>query len=110
MNRIRAGDFRGADNGRHTQVAIAAPRRTDANILVGEADMQRILVCFGVDRDRLDPQLAARADHAKGNLSAVGDQDFLEHESWLSPVRCLLSGDLESARLYRKQPLAVLYW
>ena len=36
-------------------------------------------VCGRVDRDRLDPQLVQRADHAHGYLSAVGDEDAAEH-------------------------------
>ncbi len=44
MDRIGAGYFGGADDARHVQVAFAAPRGPYADVLVGEADVQRILV------------------------------------------------------------------
>ena len=41
--------------------------------------MEGFAVGFGEDRDRLDFQLAGRADDPEGDLPAVGDQDFPEH-------------------------------
>jgi hypothetical protein len=41
--------------------------------------VERVLVGFGVHRDGLDAELAARIDDAHRDLAAVGDQDFLEH-------------------------------
>ena len=79
MDRVGAGDLRGADDRRHAQVAVGAARRPDADVLVGEPDVQRVLVGLGVDRDRLDAELAAGADDAQRDLAAVGDQDLLEH-------------------------------
>ena len=79
MDRVGAGDLGGADDRRHVQVAVGAARRADADVLVGEADVQRVLVGLGVDGDGLDAQLAAGADHAQRDLAAVGDQDLLEH-------------------------------
>ena len=84
MNRVGAGDLGGAEDRRHAQVAVGAARRTDADVLVGEPHVQRVLVRLGVDGDGLDAQLAAGADDAQRDLSAVGDQDFLEHAE---PVR-----------------------
>ena len=49
--------------------------------VVGHAHVQRRAVGFGVDGDGLDAELAAGADHAHGDLAAVGDQDFLEHRA-----------------------------
>ena len=37
---VGAGDFRRGDHSRHVQVAVGAPRRADADVLVGEAAMQ----------------------------------------------------------------------
>ena len=79
MNRVGAGDLGGADHRRHVQVAVGAARRTDADVLVGEPDVQRVLVRLGVDGHGLDAELAAREDDAHGDLAAVRDQDFLEH-------------------------------
>ena len=79
MDRVGAGDFGGADDRRHVQIAVGAARRADADVLVGKAHVQRVLVGFRIHRDGLDAELAAREDHAQRDLSAVGDQDFLEH-------------------------------
>ena len=60
MDGVGAGDFGGADHGRHVQVAVGAARRADADVLVGEPDVQRVLVGLGVDGHGLDAELAAR--------------------------------------------------
>jgi hypothetical protein len=39
-----------------------------------------VAVEVGVDGDRLDTELLTGADDPHGDLSAVGDQDFLEHQ------------------------------
>jgi hypothetical protein len=80
VNRVGAGDLGGADDRRHVQVAVGAARRPDADVLVREADVQRVLVGLRIDSDGLDAELAARDDHAKGNLAAVRNQDLLEHQ------------------------------
>ena len=83
MQRVGAGDLGGADDRRDVQVAVAAARRADADVLIGEAHVQRVLVGLRVDGHGLDAQLAAREDHAQRDLSTIGDQDFLEHAvSW----------------------------
>jgi hypothetical protein len=41
--------------------------------------MARVLVRFGVHRDRLDAHPAGGLDDPAGNLAAIGNQDFFEH-------------------------------
>ena len=41
--------------------------------------MQRIPVGLGVDSDRGDAQFLARVDHAQGDFTTVGDEDFSKH-------------------------------
>ena len=77
----------------HVEIAVGASRRADADVFVGKPHVQRVLVGFRVDRDGLDPELAAGEDHPQRDLAAVGDQDLLEHQ--LQPDR--------------EQPLAVLH-
>ena len=79
VNRVGAGDLGRADHRRHVQVAVGAPRRADADVLVGKAAVQRVLVGLGEDRHRLDAELAAREDDAQRDFAAVRDQDLLEH-------------------------------
>ena len=83
VDRIGAGNFRGADDGRHVQVAVGAARRADAHVLIGKPHVQGILVGLRVDGDRLDTELAAGDDDPHRNLAAVGNQNFLKHRSVL---------------------------
>jgi hypothetical protein len=81
---VGRGDFCRADDRGDVEVALARRRGPDAHGLVGEAHVERAGVGLGVDCDGLDPQLAARALDAQRDLSAVGDQDLLEHGCLLS--------------------------
>ena len=47
---------------------------------VGHLDMHGIAIGIGIDRDGGNPHLARRLDHAAGDLAAIGDQDFREHQ------------------------------
>jgi hypothetical protein len=60
-----------------------APRRggrPDADRLVGVEHVPRVTVRFRVDGDALDPEPGERALDPTGDLAAIGDQYFLEHE------------------------------
>ena len=58
------------------EVALGRRRVADADRLVGELQVRGVAVGGGVDDDRLDAHLAAGADDAQGDLTAVGDQDL----------------------------------
>ncbi len=79
MDRVHVGDFGGADHLRDIQVAFAGARRPDAHGFVGEAHVQRVAVRLRVNRDRGDAQLLARIDHAQGDFTAIGYEDFSKH-------------------------------
>ncbi len=81
MDRIRAGDFGRADHRRHVQIAVGAARRTDADVLVGELDVQLVLVRLRVDGNGLDAELTAGVDDPQRHLAAIRDENFLEHGS-----------------------------
>ena len=51
--------------------------------LVGLEAVQRELVLLGPDRDRLDAELVGGAEHADGDLGAVGDEDLGDGQSGL---------------------------
>ena len=68
----------GVDQRALVEIAVARGRFTDTDSLVCLAHVERVLVGRRVDGDRRDAQLAARADHTKSDLAAVGDQDLLE--------------------------------
>ncbi len=73
MNGIYIGNLCRADHLRNVEVALAAARRPDAYRLVGKANMERVTVCFGVNRDRGYPQFLAGADDPEGDLPAIRD-------------------------------------
>jgi hypothetical protein len=82
VNRVGARDLGGADDRGHVEIAVGAARGADADVFVGKPHVQRVLVGLRVDGDRLDAELPARRDDAQGDLAAVGDQDFLEHQAF----------------------------
>ncbi len=75
---IDVGDFGGADDGGHVQIAARALGRADADGLVGEAHVGAVAVGLGIDGDGLDSQFLAGADDANGNFAPVGDEDLLK--------------------------------
>ena len=76
MDRLRAGLPRDFDDRIAAQVRILRPRPADRPGLVGQAHVLRVGIGFGVHRDGADAELARGADHAAGDLAAVGDQDL----------------------------------
>jgi hypothetical protein len=76
---VGAGDFASGKQGRNIQVAVARRGRADAHALIGKAHMHRVLVGGGMHGDRRNAQLLARAQHAQGDLTAICDQNFVEH-------------------------------
>ena len=72
------------------QVAARRRRGADAHRLVGEAHVQRARVGLGVDGDRRDAELAARADDAQRDFAAVRDEDLLRNMVGSASAQCLL--------------------
>jgi hypothetical protein len=81
MDRLRAGFLRDVDDHVAAQVRLVRTWPADRPCLVGEADVLRVPIGFGVHRDAVDAEPAAGADHPAGDLAAIGDQDTLEHYS-----------------------------
>ena len=72
------------EDGLGVQVALCCGLSAEGVGLVGEAHVQRVAIELAVHRDRLDAEIASRANDPDGDLPAVGDQDLGEHEcqSW----------------------------
>ena len=79
VDRVGAGDLRGGDDVGDAGGRAAAGRGPDADVVVGEADVERLAVGLAVDGHRLDPQLPAGPDDPQGDFPAVGDEDLLKH-------------------------------
>ena len=79
VDRVGARDLGGADDRRDVEVARARRRRTDADLLVGEADVQRVGVGGRVDGDRADPHLPTGTDDPQRDLAAVRYENLFKH-------------------------------
>ena len=79
MDRLRVGDFGGRDDRGHVEIAFRGRRGTDADRFVGHADVLEVAIDSGMNGDRADAERMARAQHAKRDLAAVGDDDLVEH-------------------------------
>ena len=75
MDSVGAGPLRGAD------VLLRVQVRRDLDGLVGDARMQRRPVVGRDDRDGRDPELAAGAKDADGDLAAVRYQELRDRHS-----------------------------
>ena len=80
MNRIHIRDFRRADDAIYLEVTFRTGGFADANGFVGHMHMHRIDIRFGINRHRADVQFLACADNSNRNFSAIGYEDFLEHD------------------------------
>ena len=81
MHRLGAGRLARVDDQLGLEVGFRRRRRPEPDALVGHLHMRRARVGVGIDRDGLDPHAPRGADHPARNLAAIGDQDFLEHQS-----------------------------
>jgi hypothetical protein len=75
MDRIGMAHVRSLEDPVDAQVTVAGRRRADRHGLIGVPDMRRVAIGLGKDRDRLQAQLPARAEHPPRDLPPIGDQD-----------------------------------
>jgi pyruvate carboxylase len=78
VHRLGAGRLAGVDDQLGLQIGFTRGWRTQPHCFVGQLHVRRARVGIGIDRDSLDAHAPRSADHPARNLSAVGDQDFLE--------------------------------
>jgi hypothetical protein len=86
MDGVGAGDLGGGDDARDVEIRFPRGRGPDADVVVGEADVERFAIGFGVDGDRLDTQFAAGSYNAQRNFAAIRDQYFLKQCCSLSVI------------------------
>ena len=79
MDRIGARDRRGGEDGRDVEIARARRGRPDADALIGEPHMHRVVIGGRMDGDRADTHLAASAMNAESDLAAIGDEHLFKH-------------------------------
>jgi hypothetical protein len=79
MHRLRPAGARNLQDALLTQIALGGGRRADAPGLVRHAHVAGVGIRFGVHRDRAHAQTARRLRDATGDLSAVRDEQGVEH-------------------------------
>src|SRR5262249_53906437 len=77
MNGLRSARARRAEYRVDVEITL------DAQRLVGRLYVQRVAVGIGIHSHRAHAQAPSRTHDAAGDLAAVGDQDFLEHQAAL---------------------------
>src|SRR5262249_17910992 len=63
----------------NVQIAVACGRRSNADTLIRQTNMHGVGVGGGMHGDRRNAELLAGAQHPQRDLSAIGDEDFIEH-------------------------------
>ena len=64
MDSVNVSDFSGGDDGGDVEIAVGGARRADADGFVGEAYVERITICFAINGDGTNSELAAGVEHA----------------------------------------------
>ena len=92
MNRIGLGLARDADHLVDAEIGLhrLEPAAHQVAFVRLEA-MQGEAVLVGIERHGADAELAGRAQHADGDLAAVGDQQFVERPAGVRPCHALPS-------------------
>ena len=81
MHCLRTGSCDHVQDELGRQVALGGGLAAQCVGLVGQTDMERVLVELGVDGDRGNAELATSPDDPHGNLAAVRDEHLVEHGS-----------------------------
>ena len=87
MNSIGSCNLSGRDDAVWLKVAVFAGSWPNTYSFISQLDMHGVDIGLRVDGYRCDAELAAGADDAKGDFTAVSDKDFLEHEGMIKRLR-----------------------
>src|SRR5690348_16962773 len=79
MNRVNVADLGRAHDPINPQITLKTGSRTYADSFVRELDVQRIDVCFRIDRQGTNVEFLAGANYSQRDLSAVSNQYLFEH-------------------------------
>ena len=72
-----------ADVQRLAVIAVTGSRWPNADRFIGQVEVGSVAVGLAVDGDCFDAKFAAGTDHPEGDLSAIGDEDAVEHGCWM---------------------------
>ena len=77
MYGLGVGDLGRGNDRRHVEITLRRRRRTDANRLIGHADMLEVAINRGMHGHGLDAEHMAGTQDAQGDFAAIGDDDFV---------------------------------
>ena len=105
MDRLGAGRLAGVNDLVDHEIGLSRGGRPDSDRLIGHFDMERILIGFRIDGDRLDSHASRGLDDPARDLATVGDEDLLEHRRPnREKRRAFRSGHFYGKDGARKQP------
>src|SRR3546814_15228918 len=87
MNCFRPASLRGGEDFIASKIAFYGRRRSDMNRFIGLADVQRLRVRIRINGDSSNAHLTRRANDPASDLSAIGDEERLDH----GEASCILS-------------------
>ena len=109
MDRFRPAASRHVENLVEVEIRLAGRRRTDVVGVVGLAHVQGAAVHVGEHGDRFDAHLAAGADDADGDFTAVGDKNSFEHKSAFGAIAHLRNASDHPRHATAVAPKQALY-
>ena len=84
MDRLCAAAFGNRDDDIGFQIGIDWPWPADMKRFVGLNHVLREPICVRINRNGTNTHAFTGADDATGNFAAIGDENFIEHESALN--------------------------
>src|SRR2546427_11697336 len=100
MNCFDARPVRNIDDRLDLQVTFSGSGGSCTVSFVRQPNVQRAGVSLGIDRDGRDVQIAAGADDAHRDLSAISNQNFSKHQVIKLLMNSLAGGDRISYQLW----------
>jgi hypothetical protein len=88
MDGLGVGDLRRRDDRRDVEVALPGRRRADADRFVGELDILRLGVGFGMHGHRAHAEFAAGTQDAQGDFAPVCYENLAKHAQPITNIGC----------------------
>ena len=79
MDRVGAGDLASRQDRGNVEIAVFRSWWPDAHALIRKAHVHGVGVGSGMYGNRGDAEFLAGAQHPQRDLTAIGDQDLIEH-------------------------------
>src|SRR5579883_1503857 len=88
MDRLCIRKMRRTYDARNIKVTLSTGSGADTDRFIGKTNVKRMAVSFGINGDGLHAHFATRTNNTKGDLAAIGYEDFIEHSSFCLCRHC----------------------